>query len=177
MTDIFRIFSGIVLRWLHQTSLMISQHWYQHWLKVMACCRQATSHYLSQCWYRTKLPNLASLGHNDLTHCDLVMLYAAVDHGSEYGRRLKSTPPVWELFIHCRYCPIFLSNISFKILHWWKCISKYCLQNGGHFVQALNLYETTNMSRGKQDINFTTLIHVTAGKVLHYREVTFSPVH
>ena len=35
----------------HWTSLMTSQHW-----QVMACCRQATSHYLNQCWPRSVSP-------------------------------------------------------------------------------------------------------------------------
>ena len=38
----------------------------------MAWCRQATSHYLSQCWPRS-LSNMTSLGHNELTHWGLVM--------------------------------------------------------------------------------------------------------
>ena len=135
----------------------------------MAWCRQATSHYLSQCWYRTKLPNLASLGHNELTHCDLVMLYAAVDLGSEYGRRLKSTPPIWELSFHCKSWPRFLVNISFKILHWWKCISKYCLQMVAILFRP-SIYETTSMSTGMQDIN---IIRITAGIIILQRSFIF----
>ena len=36
-------------------------------VEVMAWCRQATSHYLSQCWTRSMSP-YGSLGHNKLTH-------------------------------------------------------------------------------------------------------------
>ena len=36
----------------HGTSRMISQHWFQ----VVAWCRQATSHYLSQCWPSSTSP-------------------------------------------------------------------------------------------------------------------------
>ena len=35
-------------------------------VQVMAWCRQATSHYLSQCWPRSLSP-MASLGHNEST--------------------------------------------------------------------------------------------------------------
>ena len=34
----------------------------------MAWCCQATSHYPIQCWPRSMLPNMASLGHNELKH-------------------------------------------------------------------------------------------------------------
>ena len=36
-------------------------------VQVMAWCRQATSHYLSQCW-PDACRHMASLGHNELTH-------------------------------------------------------------------------------------------------------------
>ena len=35
-------------------------------VQVMAWCRQATSHYLSQCWHPDLCHHMASLGHNEL---------------------------------------------------------------------------------------------------------------
>ena len=35
-------------------------------VQVMAWCRQATSHYLSQCWPRSMFPYGVRLGHNEL---------------------------------------------------------------------------------------------------------------
>ena len=42
---------------------------------VMAWCNQAASHYLSQCWHRSILHHMASLGHNELkgTSCTLIV--------------------------------------------------------------------------------------------------------
>ena len=40
---------------------------------VMAWCRQATSHYLNQCWPRS-CRHMASLGHNELTRSALLQL-------------------------------------------------------------------------------------------------------
>ena len=40
-------------------------------VQVMAWCRQATSHYLSQCWQRSLLPYDVTIDHNELTHCGL----------------------------------------------------------------------------------------------------------
>ena len=37
-------------------------------VQVMAWCRQATSHYLNQCWPSSMCRHMASLGHNELTH-------------------------------------------------------------------------------------------------------------
>ena len=34
-------------------------------------CHQATSHYLNQCWRRSMMPYMASLGHNELIHFNL----------------------------------------------------------------------------------------------------------
>ena len=36
-------------------------------VQVMVWCRQATSHYLSQCWPRS-MPHMSSLGHNELSY-------------------------------------------------------------------------------------------------------------
>ena len=53
MINILRIFCEIVVRW-------IPQHLTDHrsmLAQVMAWCRQATSHYLSQCWPGSLSPN------------------------------------------------------------------------------------------------------------------------
>ena len=48
----------------HSTLLMIGQHWF----RFMAWCHQATSHYLSQCWWSDPdlCCHMASLGPNEL---------------------------------------------------------------------------------------------------------------
>ena len=43
-------------------------------VQVMAWCRQATSHYLNQCWPRS----LPSISHNELSHCGLVTPYGDI---------------------------------------------------------------------------------------------------
>ena len=60
--NIFSIFCEIAIRWM-------PQHLTDHLStlgKVMACCRPATSHYLSQCWPRS-CRHMTSQGHNELT--------------------------------------------------------------------------------------------------------------
>ena len=47
-------------------------------VQVMAWCRQATSHYLSQCWPRSMLPN-------DVTRPQWVNVRAALAMGSDIG--------------------------------------------------------------------------------------------
>ena len=44
-------------------------------VQVMAWCRQATSHYLNQCWPRSLSPiaHLASLGHNEFTMFGVIL--------------------------------------------------------------------------------------------------------
>ena len=60
-------------------------------VQVMAWCRQATSHYLSQCWPRSLSPygvtrpqwvkwQIWTLGHPFLSHCSLVMPWAISIH-------------------------------------------------------------------------------------------------
>ena len=56
--NILRISSEIVLRWMPQDLTDDKSTLVQ----VMAWCRQATSHYLNQCWPRS----MASLGHKEL---------------------------------------------------------------------------------------------------------------
>ena len=61
VTDGWGISCKIVLRWmpldLTDDKLTLVQ--------VMAWCRQATSHYLSQCWLRDLCRYMVSLGHNE----------------------------------------------------------------------------------------------------------------
>ena len=48
----------------HKKLLTMSQH---RVTEIMACCRQATSHYLNQCWPRFMSPyGATSVGHNEL---------------------------------------------------------------------------------------------------------------
>ena len=49
-------------------------------VQVMAWCRQATSHYLSQC---RPSRHMASLGHNELTHWGPVTQYGNIDLGQQ----------------------------------------------------------------------------------------------
>ena len=58
---ISRILCEIALGWMpiiHIRSILV---------QVMAWSRQATSHYLSQCWPKSMSPYMASLRHNELT--------------------------------------------------------------------------------------------------------------
>ena len=54
----------IVLRWMAQNFANEKSTLVQ----VMAWCRQAPSHYLSQCWPRSMLPYDVTIGHRELTH-------------------------------------------------------------------------------------------------------------
>ena len=56
------IYCKIVLKWMP----MDLNDGKSTLVQVMAWCRQATSHYLSQCWPRSLSPYMASLGHNEL---------------------------------------------------------------------------------------------------------------
>ena len=58
----------------HWTLLMISQHWVQ----VMAWWRQATSHYLSQCWPRSKSPK-ASKGNLSVWVRDFLVSFMLIN--------------------------------------------------------------------------------------------------
>ena len=61
--NILSIFCEIAIRWM-------PQHLTDHWstlVQLMAWCRQATSHYLSQCWPRP-CRHMASLGHIELNN-------------------------------------------------------------------------------------------------------------
>ena len=46
--------------------------------------------------------------------------------------------------------------LKIKLFHWWKCVSKYCLQNGGHFVSASlcrchgEIDDSASLSEGQQ---------------------------
>ena len=63
MIDDRGISREIALMWI-----TMDPHWWKSTLvQVMAWCRQATSHYLSQCWPRSMCCHMASLGHNVLS--------------------------------------------------------------------------------------------------------------
>ena len=53
------------LREWHRTPLMIKSTLVQ----LMACCHQATSHYLNQCWLKSMMPYIDLLGQNKLKLC------------------------------------------------------------------------------------------------------------
>ena len=73
----------------HKIPLMINQHWFRWWLgavrqraitraKVMAWCRQITSHYLSQC-YPDLCRHMALIGYNELTDQSPIYLFFQVN--------------------------------------------------------------------------------------------------
>ena len=87
MINIWSTFCEIAIRWIPQ---YLSDHKLTL-VQVMAWCRQATSHYLSQCWPRS-CRHMTSLGLNELiripsdfymvlTHCGIVMPHGELDIG------------------------------------------------------------------------------------------------
>ena len=84
--DVWCISYEIILRWM-SLDLMIDK---STLVQVMACCRQATSHYLNQCWTHIEphlYRHMASLGYNDLTPCGLITWYNIIELGQYWFRQ------------------------------------------------------------------------------------------
>ena len=67
--DILSIYCEFALKWMPQDLIDDKSTLV---LQVMVWRRQSTSHYLSQCWVRSMSRHMASLGHNELTHPDVI---------------------------------------------------------------------------------------------------------
>ena len=63
--DVWDISHEISSRWMMSLDLTDRK---SSLVQVLAWCRQATSHYLSQCWPRSMSPYIAPLDHNELNH-------------------------------------------------------------------------------------------------------------
>ena len=103
-------------------------------VQVMAWCRQATNHYLSQCWPRS----LSSLGHNELTHWSLIwhlLNWVIIGSGNgvssiQYHQAINKIDKVfWSIGTNFSETEIKTQNFLPR-----RCIWKCCVINNSHFV-------------------------------------------
>ena len=119
--NILSISCEIVLRWMPQGLIDGKSTLVQ----VMAWCRLATSHYLSQCWPRSLSPtrHMASLGHKELTHCGLVTPHGITDLGHHWLRKWLGAEQETNHYLNkwfcCQLVPPKQTSVKFKSIFWW----------------------------------------------------------
>ena len=121
----------------------------------MAWCRQAPSHYLSQCWHRS----MASLGHNELKPEHFQMHYlcrhmASLGHNELRPIRIKSQPAPYHkhfnmnFIFKCFYDKDWMTDLQshrtdiiwtkkFKFLKLQRCQNEPAW---GHIISKLNFH-------------------------------------
>ena len=115
--NIWSIFCEIAIRWMPQ---YLTDHW-STLVQVMAWCRQATSHYLSQCWPR-------SLSPYDVTRPQWVKytMNTLIQYRDHSGDGCFAKTPT--IFIICTFPkyqneePLGIEEIKFIFCQWESCV-------------------------------------------------------